>query len=112
MRRRIFESQLSGGAQASEDVLRNAFDVLCCVPPHFESIEEGGGDDQVWCSWRPGEGREAKRKRGKDSGTPRWADPLLRRKTFSDCWLAFLRLELPLDLYKARRSPPPSPHTV
>jgi U3 small nucleolar RNA-associated protein 19 len=88
-------------------VLRNAFDVLCCVPPHFESIEEGGGDDQVWCSWRPGEGKETKRKRGKDktSGSPRWADPLSRRKAFSDCWLAFLRIELPLDLYKARGWP-------
>ena len=95
---RLFVSLASPADDDSGDSLRNAFDVLCSTPPQF-------GDDEAltaWCSWQPGLG-EGKRARGADTaGVPRWADPTRRRKAFSEAWLALLRVELPLDLYKVR----------
>ena len=99
-------SSESGSAAArQEDVVRNMFDVLCSAPAVFALDEHSPS----WCQWeaeaaRIGRKRSASAAAGTQpaSGTPRWADPASQRRAFSEAWLSFLRLELPLDIYKAR----------
>ena len=85
--------------------MRNAFDVLCSAPAVFALDEQSPS----WCQWeaeaaRVGRKRSASAAAGTASaaGTPRWADSASQRRAFSEAWLSFLRLELPLDIYKAR----------
>lgn len=96
-----------GGAAAarSEDVVRNVFDVLCAAPAVFALDAESPS----WCQWetevpRVGRKRSAAAVSGalSPTGTPRWADAASQRRAFSEAWLSFLRLELPLDIYKVR----------
>ncbi len=95
------------GGTDSADVTRNAFDVLCSVPARFEAVD-GTELSSAWCGWAPsadGSGKAHKRRPGKaasGAGTPRWADAASQRRAFSEAWLAFLRVELPMDIYKAR----------
>ena len=98
---------LESGAAAAcqEDVVRNAFDVLCSAPAVFALDEQSPS----WCRWeaeaaRVGRKRSASVAAGAApaTGTPRWADSASQRRAFSEAWLSFLRLELPLDIYKAR----------
>jgi hypothetical protein len=85
--------------------VRNAFDVLCSAPAVFALDEQ----NPSWCRWeartaRIGQKRSASASVGVPpaTGTPRWADSASQRRAFSEAWLSFLRLELPLDIYKAR----------
>ena len=90
---RLFEPSAT---PANEDALRNAFEVLCSVPAVFDM---GDGEAQPWCERLP-EGKGGQASEEQKSSTPRWLDPAQRRRAFSDAWLAFLRLQLPADLYK------------
>ena len=119
---RLFEScaaaepsSAPSSAPLDDDAVRNAFDVLCLVPARFE--DQDGQPYEPWCHWPP----PAKRARtkgeaaGDASAAPRWLDAARRRHAFSEAWLTFLRLQLPMDLYKARffGAPFPSPpHTM
>ena len=85
-----------------DDVVRNAFDVMCAAPAVFALDAQSSS----WCQWESG-GARVGRKRAADAvapaaGTPRWADAASQRRAFSEAWLSLLRLELPLDIYKAR----------
>ena len=93
----------------SEDALRNAFDLLLAVPPVFEGTDEA--PLEAWCGAQL-DAAAPKRKAGEQGGArrgARWADAVGRRRAFSEAWLALLRIQLPLDLYKARLAPPASP---
>jgi hypothetical protein len=99
----------AGGASA-QDVTRNAFDVLRNTPALFAAVDS---ENASWCGWEQAAAAAdtASRKRAKAgsamlaAGTPRWADAVSQRRAFSDAWLSLLRLELPLDVYKARAAP-------
>lgn len=91
-------------------MMRNAFDVLRSVPPEFTCVD-GSDADASWSQWhqRAAPGPSRKRAAGMDAAavpavtTPRWADAAAQRRKFSDAWLSFLRLQLPVDVYKVRR---------
>jgi len=89
---------------AQEDILRNVYDVLSCLPPRFEAAGDGDDVDKtVPASWCPVTiSRKRSAAGGAQLGKARWADAAAQRRAFSSAWLSFLRNELPLDVYKAR----------
>ncbi len=94
-----------GAAAAnSADAIRNVFDLLCSATPHFAAVD-GTDDNCAWCGWEQQAAAVAPSRKAAAAApaVPRWADAASQRRAFSEAWLSFLRLELPLDIYKARR---------
>ena len=96
----MFVSYGSAAEAVSENALRNAFDLLQTVPPLFEGSK--GEPLSSWCGRSLDAGAQTRKAREHGAGIPRWADPVSRRKAFSEAWLALLRIKLPPDIYKAR----------
>ena len=115
------------GEVSVHDLARNMFDLLIQTPPSLEGWEGGEeGDGSTGClsSWsgaaeaglvgpaNDAEGvRQRKRRRlqqqqqapaaaGAAAQRAKWASAKHQRRAYSEAWLAFLRLDLPDDIYR------------
>ena len=102
--------QAAAGGAPAEDVVRNVYDVLRSAPAVFATVD-ASGEAPSWCGWEqeaaaaPATGRKRAAPAAAPpvaASTPRWADAASQRRVFSEAWLSFLRMELPMDIYKVR----------